>query len=248
MMHRWVIASLFIAGTASAQAPGDYYGPAPSDDGAGAPGNVAPVAANPCGYGCGAARDVMQMRWAIGLSVGSMGLAQDGTTDAPTQFGVGQLSLRYRAARHVELELALGGGNEKLMDGSDGDRQIQTASLGLRYRFAPDQNWNWWIMGALGAVTIASQYASDQERQDSQRPMGELGLGLERRFEHFALQAEVRAAGTGETRAEQNGYAMPVSGTVGTGMVGTPKDPGYYQPVRDTLSGGTFTIGASYYF
>ena len=54
-MHRLVIASLFIAGTAYAQAPGEVDGGgAPGNyEGGGAPGNVAPVVTdNPCG-GCG---------------------------------------------------------------------------------------------------------------------------------------------------------------------------------------------------
>ena len=249
MVHRLVIASLFIGATAYAQAPGD-----PDMDGGYAPGQVTPVVTtNPCG-GCPYAaamstpRNVMATRFAVGLSIGSFTLAPQDSPDAKDQFAVGQLSLRYRATYHLELELALGGGQEKLMDGTDGDREVQMAAIGMRYRFAAAQNWNWWIMGAIGEVSIASKYAADTERQDQQRPMAELGIGLERRFNHFALQAELRAAGTGETRAEHDN--PPMVGIDDGGMGGAVKGPSPSDPAapKDQLSGGTFTIGASYYF
>ena len=244
MVHRLVLASLFIGATAYAQAPGDTD----MQDGGGAPGQVAPVAANPCG-GCpmaaSAPRDVMANRFVVGLSIGSFSLAPQASPDAKSDFGIGQLSFRYRATYHLELELALGGGQEQLMDGTAGDREVQMGSLGLRYRFAAAQNWNWWLMGALGEVSIASKGASDAERKDAQRPMGELGIGLERRFNHFALQAELRAAGTGQTRAER-GVMTTTVGPNGANMA--PPPLGTPSSSNDKLSGGTFTIGASYYF
>jgi len=250
MVHRLVLASLFIGATAYAQAPGDTDMQGMSGgDGGGAPGQVAPVATtNPCG-GCPmmaatAPRDVMANRFAVGLSIGSFSLAPKATPDAKSDFGIGQLSVRYRATYHLELELALGGGQEQLMDGTAGDREVQMGSLGLRYRFAAAQNWNWWLMGALGEVSIASKNASDAERKDAQRPMGELGIGLERRFNHFALQAELRAAGTGQTRAERGVMTTTVDPN---GAKMTPPPLGTSSS-SDQLSGGTFTIGASYYF
>jgi hypothetical protein len=245
MLHRLVIASLFVAATAHAQAPGEEV------EGAGAPGNVAPqpapvVVDNPCGGWHAHYHDVMANRWAVGLSIGSMSFAPKDTPDAKTDFAVGQLALRYRATYHLELELALGGGSEKLMDGTDGNREAQTVALGLRYRFLAAHDWNWWLMGAIGSVAIADKNASDQERQDLTRPMGELGIGVERRFEHFALQAELRAAGTGQTRAEKQAVMGTVTG--GTTNVSTPPPPPTSSPTTDQLSGGSLTIGASYYF
>jgi hypothetical protein len=236
MVHRLLLASVFVAAsavTALAQAPGEY-------EGAGAPGNVEPqVVANPCG----ACRDVMATRWAVGLSVGSFSVAPKDTPDASTDFGVGQLALRYRATYHLELELAVGGGTERLMDGSDGSREVQTVALGARYRFAASRDWNWWLMGALGSTSIADRNASDQQRQDQQRPLGEVGLGLERRFDHLALQAELRALGTGPTRASQGApKAVPAGGNQ------VPPPPGPAMAPSDQLSGGELTIGASYYF
>src|SRR5262249_36863704 len=135
MVHRFVFASLFVTATAYAQAPGDSEMQPEANDGYGAPGNTAPqaqpaVADNPGGGWHAHYHDVMANRWAVGLSVGSMSFAPKDVPDAKTDFAVGQLSLRFRATYHLELEVALGGGTEKLMDGTDGNTEVQTASLG----------------------------------------------------------------------------------------------------------------------
>jgi hypothetical protein len=191
----------------------------------------------------------MATRLAVGLSIGQFSVAPKAAPDAKSEFGIGQLSLRYRATYHLELELALGGGQEKLMDGSAGDREVQMAALGLRYRFAAAQNWNWWLMGAVGAVSIASKNADDIDRKNAQRPMGELGIGLERRFNHFALQAELRATGTGQTQADRQMVGVTTVDPNGMKVTTPPPNPtGTPTSSTDQLSGGMFTIGASYYF
>lgn len=227
---------LLVAATAHAQAPGEMtptaYGP-----GAG------PSAVEPVVYGSDAI-PVMANRWAVGLSVGSLSIAPKDSPDNKTDFAVGQLSLRFRATYHLEVELALGGGQEKLQDGTQGDREVSTGMLGLRYRFAAAQKWNWWLGGGIGTLAVTPVGATDQQKNDAQLPMGSLSIGIERRWHQFALDAELRGFGVGP----RNGptappKAMPVaSGTNGM----DPPPPAPSQPQNE--SGGTFTVGASYYF
>lgn len=245
-MLRLVVGSLFVAATAYAQAPGQDTGQMVGE-GYGAPGMAAPVQTDGgCGGGAGWHRNVMADRWAVGLSVGTLGL---GPKNAPSgdqsQFQFGQLSLRFRASLHLELEAAFGGGREDLGHGMQGDSEVQTGALGLRYRFAPNADWNWWLMGAIGSISVASHEATDQDRKDAERPLGELGIGIERRFHKFALQAELRAIGVGQA---QNTDA-PVAATVGPngGNGGAPMPPAATSSI-DNYSGGSLTIGASYYF
>ena len=225
---------LLVATTAHAQAPGDVAPEAPIAP----PGMAAPVVVV-------AAPEVavMENRWAVGLSVGSLDLGPRDTMDQKTTFGIGALSLRYRATLHLELELAIGGGREKLPDGTQGDREVSTGVLAARYRFRPLSHWNWWLMGGLGGVAIAPQGATDQQRQDAQRPLATLGIGLEHRWQQFAIHAELRALSAGPSQAPQD--AVPVAQPAGTTM--QPPPPTMSAPT-DNLAGGMLTIGASYYF
>jgi hypothetical protein len=190
-----------LAGSASADAPGEYVVVAPAP---------APVG-----------RDVMADRWAVGLGVGSIGLAAPNATTS-TNYGVAELSLRFRATPHLELEASFAGG-----DSQDKSTSLGAGALALRYRFHPREDWNVWFMGGLGAVTIQTE--ADMTRVE--RPMIEAGAGIERRFGHLALQAELRAIGTGEPKQPQ---------TVARAATAMPSD--------ETLAGGELTLGASFYF
>jgi hypothetical protein len=242
-MGKLLVATLVLAGsttgsaTAFAQTPGDSYG-----DASGAPGMVSP---QPVVIATAPVRNVMADRWAVGLSIGGFTTAPDSAPDQKTQFNVGELALRFRATPHLELELAVGGGSEKLSDGSQGDTQVSMGALALRYRFAIESDWNWWIMGGLGQAVIDSKNITDSMQLDADtRPLAELGIGLEHRWDHFALQAELRAVGMGERKgySNSNTKAIPVDAS------GAPISGGPAQVTQDTQSGGALTIGASYYF
>ena len=200
-MLRIVVATLWIAGSAYAEAPGET-----------------PPWAPPSG------RDVMADRWAVGLSVGSLGLHPDG--GASTSYSVGELSLRFCATPHHELEAAFGAGP------TAGDAtEVEVGTLGLRYRFRPRADWNGWLMGAIGGLTVAAPGASAIAASGASRGVAELGAGLERRFGHLALQAELRAIAAGSSKADDDAMARSAAPTA-----------------PDTLSGGSLTLGASYYF
>lgn len=234
------LAPLFATSLAHAQAPGEMEPQAPQP------------AAAPCDAGCGgcavaaaAPQSVMARRWAIGLSVGSMGIAPESQPDSTTDFAIGELSLRFRATPHLELELAVAGGREQTADHQDGDRDVSQAMLALRYRFRPEHAWNWFVTGGIGGGAVTRHDATKQERDDAMQPAAMLGIGLERRFHSFALQAEARAVGFGERKHNNDGVALPmpvepqVSSPMPVPVAATPSEK---------RSGGSLTIGVSYYF
>jgi hypothetical protein len=189
------------------------------------------VAEAPC------ARDsVMASRWAIGLSVGSMSLAPESSPDDQTAFALGELSLRFRATRHLELELAVGGGRERTADDQEGDLEVTTAALAARYRFRPEAAWNWFVMAGFGGAAVARHDATREERDQATQPMGMLGIGLERRFRHLALQAELRAVGLGQRNEDAARPAMAEGAVMTTSSADIAR------------SGGSLTLGLSYYF
>ncbi|HEX4423727.1 MAG TPA: outer membrane beta-barrel protein [Kofleriaceae bacterium] len=210
-----------------------------------APAMVAPVAVMPAascgGLGLRAARreSVMDNRWSVGLSLGSMSLTPDGS-DSKTSFGVGELALRFRATPHLELEATAGGGREQLDNGDQGDLEVNTFGLALRYRFNPEGKWNWFVMGGLGEASVTLHDATQQERDDATHAMAMLGIGVERRFHHFALQAELRGVGISD-KSNSDAMSAPVA-TPAMSVSGTTSAASVKQ------SGGSFTFGASYYF
>jgi hypothetical protein len=213
-----------------------------------APGEMEPSAAPPPpppGFVCAGAApiDVMANRWAVGLGLGSLSLAPKDSPDAKTDYAIGELSIRFRATYHLELEAAFGGGRQQQKDGSQGNLEAHTGVLAARWRFAPSQHWNWWLMGGVGGVQVAPHGSTDQQFKDTERPMGEFGIGLERRFQQFALHVELRAVGVGPRNDNSQTAPQPVKQTMTTNPPAPPA-----MTTDDHLQGGQLTIGASYYF
>jgi hypothetical protein len=232
-----VLAPLFAAATAHAQAPGEV-----------APGVAPPPVADPCGGGVVA---VMANRWAVGVSLGAFSVApKDASGDQTTDFRTSELSIRYRATPHFEIELLLNGGRQVLKDNTDGNLAMGGGTLGARYRFRPEQPWNWWLMGGLGATVIERQDSTKEERDAATRPHMAFGIGMERRFRRFALQAEARGLALGPRKDASNTNVtppMPPKQPVPDGTMPMPP-PVPTAAQGDELSGGTFTIGAAFYF
>jgi hypothetical protein len=189
----------------------------------------------------------MANRWSIGLSLGSMSLAPESQPDNKTDFGVGELALRFRATPHLELELSAGGGREQLADNQQGDREVNVAALSARYRFRPEAAWNWFVMGGIGGASVTRHDATKQERDDATHPLGMLGIGIERRFRHLALQAEARAIGIGDKDRNDPPMTGPAPATAPAAMATTTSSPTPAAPSQKQ-SGGALTIGLSYYF
>jgi hypothetical protein len=183
---------------------------------------------------------VMANRWAVGLSLGSMSLSPESSPDDQTDFAIGELAVRFRATPHLELEASAGGGRERTADDQQGDLAVMTVGLAARWRFRPEARWNWFVMGGIGAAAVTRHDATDDQRKDATQPLGMLGIGVERRFRHFALQAEARAVGMGNRDDHDD---MPV-------VIRDEAKRSVVMPVRtdEARGGGSLTIGASYYF
>ncbi len=233
------LAPLLAASSAHAQAPGEvtpapYYAPAPAP-------------AHPC---ASAPAEVMTRRWAIGLSIGSMGVSPDDAPEgAETRFRIGELAVRYRASRRLELELAMSGGREVLEDDVEGELATGSVTFALRYRFRPERRWSWWVMGGLGGTVIAPHESSDAQREGATRPLGMVGIGVERRFRRFALQAELRGIGLGPREDAMGVVDVPDRPTTDGGPTPVPRLPASAATTyAEELGGGMVTLGASYYF
>jgi len=222
-----IVASLFVVGTAYAQAPGEYEEVAP-------PGMAPPVAPAP------PPPPPREQRWSVGLGVGSLGLAPHHDPENESHFSIGQLAVRWRPWRHLELELALSGGGEKLQDGTEGDREVGSGVLGLRYRFNPHARWNGWLMAGMGSLTVSYKDATDDERKALKQSTLQFGGGIERRWTHFALEAELRAVGV----APLENKDQPMTTVITTSTMTTPPPT----TTVDGWKGGQLTISGNYYF
>ena len=228
------IAPVFATATASAQAPGEWT---PDQEQSAPPGEPQGYAPSPYAQApvAAVAPAPRARRWSVGLNLGQTELTatSDYGDSQSATFGTGSLAVRYRPWQHLELEFSIGGGRQTLdeeIDGrSEGDLAMATGTLAARYRFNPHQKWNWWLLAGLGATTVARHDASDEEIDAAQRPHGTLGVGVERRFNRFALQFELRALMVGQTEQEME---LADQGVMTT----------------ESISGGNFSFGASYYF
>jgi hypothetical protein len=244
-MSRLLLGAVFVtlsAGTAFAQAPGQIEPSTAPVDPYASPPLVVPDS-------------VMAHRWALGLSFGAFGIAPEENPDAETDFQIASIALRFRATPSIEFALELAGGRQVLDDGTAGDLATDSAMIVGRYRFMAEQPWNIFLTGGFGAVVIAPHDSTKAERDAERRPFGMIGVGIERRFERFALQAELRAVGVGPREMSSTVTdTKPPTGTGpatgGTGMTPPPIDPTPppLSSASDKFSGGTFTLGASYYW
>jgi hypothetical protein len=177
---------------------------------------------------------VLDNRWSIGLALGGVALTPKGGS-TPSRFGLGELAFRYRLGRHLELEAAAGAGGQAQADGTPGGPELREGVLAARWHFRPEHPWSWYVGGGIGVMSIADAGVTQQQRSDAMRPLGELGVGVERRWRHLGLAAEVTAVGIGAVRDTQ---AMPATtARMTTGIVDS-----------DTAGGVQVTAGASYYF
>jgi hypothetical protein len=198
-----------------------------------ASGEAGDLVAPSCGCGLEPRRhSVMDDRWSVGLSAGTLSLAPDHDAEQ-TEFSIGELALRFRVTPRFELEGTVGGGRE---DRGDGDLEVMTAALGARIRFNPEGRWNWFLMGGLGAAAVTRHDATDDERDDATQPLAMIGIGVERRFRHFALQLEARGVAIGDGDRDRDEMDAPAARVVS----------GSTQ--HQNLGGGSLTFGASYYF
>jgi hypothetical protein len=168
---------------------------------------------------------VMAKRWAIGLALGADVLVPDTTSTQKLSFGTLELAGRFRIKPAMELALALHGGGAM-----KGEVSAAGLYLDFRYRFMAEQPLNVYVLGGLGVLAVANENAPEAEKQG--RGTLRIGSGVERRFNWFALSAEMRIVGVGENADVTE--AMPP--TLAN------------QLARYSLSGFSVALGASLYF
>lgn len=222
-------AALSTAGLAATYATADaQYGPGACDC-AVAPAPVVMVEAPPS-----------LPTWGIGLRMTSLTLAPESNPDAETEYSGGGLQVRYRLAPRWQLELALDHVTERLEDGEMGTRQLQSATLAAQYHFRPYNRWDWYALVGIGGTGNGDPEISDEEREASQMGHVHLGVGLERRFRHLAIGAELRAVGIAPREEENVLEPDPVRPT---GMTVPTQEIN-----AEGISGGQLSIAATYYF
>jgi hypothetical protein len=201
-MRRALLLVVAMAGSAYAQAPG----------------MVPPQAPPP-------ASGVMDRRWAIAFALGLESVTPHHDTAQNASLGVLQLSGRVRVRPDIELALTLGAG------GGENDT-LTTGGLyfDFRYRFMAEQPWNVLALAGFGVATVAGKNAPDADHKG--RGSLRIGAGIERRFDTWALEADLKLFGIGE-----NSSVAPVY-----------PETQPYQVARYGLSGAVFDIGASFYF
>jgi len=164
-------------------------------------------------------------RFGVGLHATSLSTRPAGDTAVdPIERGGGGLQLRYRVAPRWELGLAL----DHLEAKDQSAPALDLATLDLRFHLAPYRRWDGYLLAGIGS---AADPAQDGVKPDGQ---AELGAGIERRFHHLALSAELRAI---RIVPHHDGAAARME-------VATPTPPA--DPTRTV--GGGLTLAATYYF
>jgi hypothetical protein len=228
---RLAAATLFTAGLAAAASTASAQEGPPGACACAVPAApVAPAAALPT--------------WGVGLHMTSLALAPEATPDAKTEYGGGGLQLRYRLAPRWQLELSIDHVQERLPDGSEGTHHLQSGTLAALYHFRPHARWDWYVLAGVGATGDGDPALSKEERQASETGHVHVGAGVERRFRHLGIAAEVRAVGMAppDDAATKDGTVMPAGGDVPAMTVPAP------EAGAKGTSGGMFTIAATYYF
>jgi hypothetical protein len=96
----------------------------------------------------------------------------------------------------------------------------------------------------MGALTVASHDATDQDRKGLQQSTLQFGGGLERRWTHFAIELELRAVGVAPAKGA-DGQPM-ASTTFGDSTSQPPSGP--TMTPGDGWSGGEMVLSGNYYF
>jgi hypothetical protein len=133
-------------------------------------------------------------RWGIGAAFALESVKP--STPGATGVGLGVLELggRYRLSLPVEFDLALDLGGSKTVS-------FGAIYIDARYRFRPLADWDWYLVGGIGAASIADKNAPDVDK--SLRGSIRGGVGGERRFGQLALNAELKlVAVTSNTDAQ----------------------------------------------
>ena len=183
-----------------------------------------------------------RQRWGIGLRLGSASLHPEETPDAETRYAAAGLDLRYRLNRRWELALGVEHFQQQLEDGSPGTQELAAATVGAILHMRPFSRWDWYLLAGVGGVNDPNA-ADEAARRASAQATAHFGVGIERRFRHFGLAAELRAIGMAPVEHEDDDAAptapMPAAAPM---VVPPPAD----EP--EGTGGCELSLAATYYF
>jgi hypothetical protein len=184
-------------------------------------------------------------KWGIGLRLSSVTFHDPASPEQPTNFGGGGIEIGYRLGARWELTLALGGGQEKLEDGSEGTRQMSEGTLSAKYHLRPYRAWDVVLAAGFGSTAIYEERATDEMREEAAQGHIKLGVAVERRLRRWPVGLSIGLSMVGLAPVEEDGD------------VAEPTRPGSGVPMPDDVnlddddegvSGGELTLGATYYF
>ncbi len=148
--------------------------------------------------------------WAVGVRASAEHVAaSDDSGDEGVGMGGGGLLVRWRFWPHWGVEAALESCRGTRADGAyerRSDALVLTAALHL----TPGSAWDWYLfLGVGGATDHVTLRGADgvTVAQDFKESLVRIGVGLERRWEHIGLGAEV--AGIGMARDDKD-QAQPL--------------------------------------
>lgn len=172
-------------------------------------------------------------RFGVGLRFGGIGLEDraDNGSGEKQEFTAAGLTLRYRASRRIELELAFDHGQQQLEDGTSTDLELATFTASMLVHMRPQAEWDWYLLGGIGGND--RRYKGDSDEYADQRAHLALGAGVERRFEHLVLGLEVRALAIGPRDEDDRGDVITAAKV---------------QDEDEGLSGGQISFSAGWYF
>ncbi len=168
---------------------------------AAAPALAQPAAAQP-EVAASAARDP---RWALGVHLGGVGLEPrnedgdeltEGDSDSIEMGAIG-LQLRYKLHRRWELELAGTHMAGELGD-TGAERHSGSLTLGVIFHINPDDNWIWSGLFGIGGTHDQIMVEKNGEHvttAEFSEGHARLGVGLERRFDRFGVEAQLYGIG-----------------------------------------------------
>jgi hypothetical protein len=185
--------------------------------------------------------NVMARRWSVELGVGSMALTPSGNSAASQQFGIGELAIRFRATPRLELELAIDAGS--LSSNDTGDAQVTSTTLGVRYHMRPGRLWDWYVLAGIGGTEVTAADATQADQDAAMRTHIAAGIGLERRFGNFGINAELRVMALSATDADKS-----ASTNLPPATAAAIAEPMSSSSTSDAETGAQLTVGASYYF
>jgi hypothetical protein len=175
-------------------------------------------------------------RIGIGLHFTGLAIANEANPDDPTELAGGGIQIRYRMNRRWELQLALDSLREQDEEGMPVGPELHSATVGVMLHLSPLRPWDVYLLGAIGGIGERDEPSRTSVERAESRGQFHVGVGLERRWRSFSINAELRGVGIAPAEDEP--------------MTTTPR-PGSVPPAVNEAepdSGVMVTLGGTFFF